>query len=167
MYTQSMQSKLKYLQQESSETFYTSAIMWQCLEVSKGLGNIPFHSPLHLFHLLRSELHWLCSLPAHSMFHLTFHLPNSPMHHIVVGYLLEEENVTQDWQQHACEVTQSTCYIVHNCSTWTITHPILKSGYFYCFWKKTELALVFCYQVHALNGFCINWLFQSFSVLVI
>lgn len=155
MHTQSMQSKLKYLQQECSETFYTFALS-ECPEVSKGLENIPFHFPLHLFHLLRSELHWLYSLPARSMFHLTFHLPNSPTHHIVVGYLSEQENVTQDSQQHAREVTQSTCYIVHNCNIWTITHPRLKSGYFNWFWKEKELALVFCYQVHTLNSFCIN-----------
>lgn len=98
-YAKSMQSQLKYLPQESSDTFYTFALKSQHLQVSKGLENIPFHYPLHLFHLLRSELHWLYSLPAHSMFHLTFRLPNSPVHHIVVGYLLEQQNVTKDSEQ--------------------------------------------------------------------
>lgn len=70
--------------------FYNFALQSQCLQVSKDVENIPFHCPLRLFHLLKSELHWLYSLPAHSMFHLTFHLPNSPVHHIVVGYLSEQ-----------------------------------------------------------------------------
>lgn len=79
--------------------FYTFVLKSQCLRGSRGLENIPFRYRLHLFHLLRSELHWLCSLPARSMFHLTFHLPNSPVHHIVVGYLLEQQKITKDSQQ--------------------------------------------------------------------
>lgn len=126
-----MQSQMKYLQWDSSDPFHIFILRSQCLQVSKVLENIPFHYPLHLFHLLRSELHWLCSLPAHSMCHLTFRLPNSPTHHIVAGYLLEH--------QHNWEVTESLKYqhatSVNNCNIQPTSNPEIQLS-IYVFWTK-------------------------------
>lgn len=113
------------------DPFHIFILRSQCLQVSKVLENIPFHYPLHLFHLLRSELHWLCSLPAHSMCHLTFRLPNSPTHHIVAGYLLEHQ---RNW-----EVTESLKYqhatSVNNCNIQPTSNPDIQLS-IYVFWTK-------------------------------